>query len=49
MFRIKRLFGDRLKARNMEAQSVEAICKCLALNKMTKLGMPKGEWIEKVA
>lgn len=49
MFRIKRLFGDHLKARNMEAQSTEAICKCLALNKMTKLGMPKGEWIEKVA
>jgi hypothetical protein len=44
MFRVKRIFGSRLKARSLGAQQSEAICKCLAINKMNKLGMPKGEW-----
>jgi hypothetical protein len=45
MFRVKRMFGERLKARSMGAQESEAICKCLVINKMNKSGMPRGEWI----
>ena len=44
MFRVKNMFGEKLKARSMEAQETEAICKCLALNKMNKMGMPRGRW-----
>lgn len=49
MFRVKKLFGEGLKARSIGAQESEAICKCLVINKMNKLGMPKGEWILKAA
>lgn len=45
-FRIKTLFGDRLKAHSWEGQRVEAYVKCLAVNVMTSLGMPRGEWVE---
>lgn len=47
MFRVKRMFGERLKARSIGAQESEAICKCLTINKMNKLGMPRGKWILK--
>lgn len=49
MFRIKKLFGERLKARSLGAQKSEAICKCLVINKMNKIGLPNGSWIEKAA
>jgi len=45
MFRVKKMFGDKLKARSIGAQRTESICKCLIINKMNKLGMPKFEWI----
>lgn len=45
MFRIKRMFGERLKSRSIGCQKTESICKCLAINKMNKLGMPKFEWV----
>ena len=41
MFRIKQLFGDQLASRCFENQAVEAFIRCLALNKMTGLGMPE--------
>ncbi len=41
MFRIKTLFGDKLKNRTFEAQQVEAYLRIGALNKMTGLGMPE--------
>jgi len=44
MFRVKKMFGERLKARSIGAQESESICKCLVINKMNKLGMPKGSW-----
>lgn len=47
MFRVKKMFGERLKARCIGTQESEAICKCLAINKMNKLGMPRGKWILK--
>lgn len=44
MFRIKKMFGENLKARSWGGQQSEAISKCLIINKMNKLGMPKGKW-----
>ena len=40
MFRLKTIFGDKLSARLLETQSTQALIRCLALNKMTCLGMP---------
>jgi IS5 family transposase len=48
MYRIKQLTGSNLRSREWERQKVEAHIKCLVINKMSKLGMPKGVW-EKVA
>jgi len=40
MFRIKTMFGDRVRARTFEGQSAEMLIRCSALNGMTHLGMP---------
>lgn len=40
MFRLKTIFGDTLSARLLETQSRQALIRCLALNRMTLLGMP---------
>ena len=40
IFRLKTLFGDELSARLLETQTTQALIRCLALNKMTHLGMP---------
>jgi hypothetical protein len=40
-FRLKTIFSDKLKSRTIETQKMEATIRCLALNKMTALGMPK--------
>lgn len=44
MFRFKQLFGGNLRSRRYDTQQSEARAKCIALNKMTSLGMPKGKW-----
>ena len=49
MLRIKKMLGDKLKARDLGAQKTEAICKCLVINKMNKLGMPRFEWVLEAA
>jgi len=49
MFRIKRTQGEGLKARSEGGQKTEAICKCLVINKMNSLGLPKGNWKSKAA
>jgi len=41
MFRLKTIFGDKLSARLLEIQTTQALIRCLALNKMTHLGMPQ--------
>lgn len=41
MFRFKTIFGDKLKARDFPRQRTEFLIKIAALNKMTRLGMPK--------
>jgi hypothetical protein len=40
MFRLKTIFGDGLSARLIETQTTQALIRCMALNKMTHLGMP---------
>ena len=41
MFRLKTIFGDQLSARLPETQTTQALIRCLALNRMTWLGMPE--------
>ena len=41
MFRLKTIFGDKLSARLLETQTTQALIRCMALNKMTHLGMPQ--------
>lgn len=41
MFRLKTIFGDMLSARLLETQTSQALIRCLALNRMTHLGMPE--------
>ncbi len=41
MFRYKRIIGDGLRARRLEAQRREAMIGVLAINRMTALGVPK--------
>lgn len=38
--RLKTLFSDRLRSRRVETQTAEAVLRCAAMNRMTKLGMP---------
>ena len=40
MFRYKRILGDGLRARRLEAQQREAMIGVNAINRMTQLGMP---------
>jgi len=41
MFRLKTIFGSELSTRLLETQTTQALIRCLALNRMTHLGMPK--------
>lgn len=41
MFRFKTLFGERVRARSFAGQAAEALIRCMALNRMTRLGMPE--------
>jgi len=40
MFRLKTIFGDRISARTFENQRTQLLIRCMALNRMTTLGMP---------
>jgi Transposase DDE domain len=41
MFRLKTMFGPSLSTRLIETQTTQALIRCMALNKMTHLGMPE--------
>lgn len=45
--RVKRRLGGSLKARTEGTQRAECASKCIVMNRMTTLGMPKGRWIIK--
>ena len=40
-FRLKTIFSDRLRSRRTDTQTTEARTRCLAMNRMTSLGMPE--------
>lgn len=40
MFRLKKIFGPALSAHSLERQQTEVRLRCVALNRMTALGMP---------
>jgi hypothetical protein len=44
-YRWKTIFGEKLRSRKLANQRGEVYAKTKALNKMTALGMPKGEWV----
>ncbi len=46
MFRLKKLFGDAFRSRELRRQKAELYAKSIALNKMTCLGMPRGSWVD---
>lgn len=41
MFRMKTLFGERLRARRLDTQTTEFGVCCHILNRITHLGMPE--------
>ena len=41
IFRFKTLFSDKLRSREVERQRTEVMVRCVALNRMTELGMPR--------
>ena len=41
MFRLKTIFGGELSARLLETQTTQALIRCVALNRMSHLGMPQ--------
>ena len=45
MFRMKTIFGDNLKNRDLPNQQTEARIRSQALNRITQNGMPEFEWI----
>ena len=44
-FRLKTVLRERLRSRRADTQTAEARLRCLALNRMTSLGMPQSEAI----
>jgi hypothetical protein len=40
IFRIKTIFGERVRARSFEGQAAQVLIQCAVLNRMTHLGMP---------
>jgi hypothetical protein len=46
MYRFKQAFSGTFRSRDISRQKSELYAKCIALNKMTKLGMPKGRWVK---
>lgn len=49
ILRMKKMFGEGLKSRLLETQRTETLCKCLIMNKMNELGLPKGIWKKEAA
>ncbi len=47
IYRYKRVSGERLRASNFEAQKREAMIAVNVLNRMTELGMPESEVVER--
>jgi hypothetical protein len=46
-FRLKTIFGSKLRRRKFDNQAVELFLQCAALNRMTHLGMPESFMVER--
>ena len=46
MYRLKTITGGTLRSREQSRQTAESYVKCLVVNEMTRLGMPRGYWKE---
>jgi hypothetical protein len=46
MFRLKRIFGDKLSSRTFGNQAVELFLQCAALNRMVQLAKPDSYRVE---
>jgi IS5 family transposase len=40
VFRVKMIFGERVRARSFDGQAAQVLVRCAALNRMTHVGMP---------
>jgi transposase len=40
-FRLKTIFADKLRSREVTRQATEVLVRCAAMNRMTELGMPQ--------
>jgi len=47
MYRMKTIFGGRVRARQFDRQAAQLLLQCAALNRMTQLGMPETEIVER--
>ena len=47
MYRMKTIFGGRVRAREFDRQAAQLLLQCAALNRMTQLGMPEVEIVIK--
>jgi len=45
MSRFKKIFGGEFRSREFRKQKAELYAKSIAMNKMTRLGMPQGQWV----
>lgn len=46
MFRMKSIFGDRMRSRSYDNQETDLFIRCYIINKLNRLGLPKSEAIE---
>jgi IS5 family transposase len=46
MFRLKVIFGGKVRARLFENQAVELLLQCAALNRMIQIAKPNSVWVE---
>lgn len=46
MFRLKAIFGGKLRSRKFDNQAVELLLQCAALNRMIQIAKPDSVWVE---
>ena len=46
MFRLKTIFGGRVRSRTFENQAIELLLQCAALNRMIQLAKPDTVWVD---
>ncbi|MEO1145351.1 MAG: IS5/IS1182 family transposase, partial [Cyanobacteria bacterium J06638_22] len=46
MFRLKAIFGAKVRSRKFDNQAAELLLQCAALNRMIQLAKPDTVWVE---